>query len=290
MEVGGTTPGSGHDQLDVSGAASLNGTLNVTTLPGFTPSEGQSFQFLKYPSRSGQFATVNGTINTFLRYDVQYNATDSRLVVGTIGYPRPAGATPVRASLVPSYKTCSLPNRRHGPPLDHPSCNPPAATSPHLTVGTPDANGAGANSTGSVRLDVDLGFPGPVEDSDVRMTFSVTDVRNAGSLTDYTGELQVTGAVRITDRLNGPSETERATVQDTTFPVTAPCVSTRSTTIGAACSVTTTYNAVVPGAIREGRRAIWQLDQVQVFDGGPDGDVDTASGNTLFLKQGIFVP
>jgi len=29
---------------------------------------------------------------------------------------------------------------------------------------------------------------------------------------------------------------------------------------------------------------------VDVLDGGPDGDVDTPAGNTLFLTQGIFVP
>jgi hypothetical protein len=36
-------------------------------------------------------------------------------------------------------------------------------------------------------------------------------------------------------------------------------------------------------------RAIWALDQVQVFDGGPDGVVATAD-NSLFAVQGIFVP
>ena len=40
----------------------------------------------------------------------------------------------------------------------------------------------------------------------------------------------------------------------------------------------------------EGKRAIWQLGQVQVFDGGPDGTAATPSGNTLFAVQGVFVP
>ena len=45
-----------------------------------------------------------------------------------------------------------------------------------------------------------------------------------------------------------------------------------------------------PGALVEGRRAIWQLGALQVYDGGSDGDGDTPGDNTLFLKQGIFVP
>ena len=30
--------------------------------------------------------------------------------------------------------------------------------------------------------------------------------------------------------------------------------------------------------------------QVVVWDGGPDGDVATAAGDTPFLRQGVFVP
>ena len=44
-----------------------------------------------------------------------------------------------------------------------------------------------------------------------------------------------------------------------------------------------------PGIAREGKRAIWELSQVQVFDGGADGDADTAD-NTLFAVQGTFAP
>ena len=62
---------------------------------------------------------------------------------------RPKGATPLRASLVPSFKACAAPNRTHGAPLAFPSCNPPVQTSNFLTIGSPDANGAGANSTES---------------------------------------------------------------------------------------------------------------------------------------------
>ena len=42
-------------------------------------------------------------------------------------YPRPRGANPSRFALVPAYEPCATPNRTHGPPLAHPSCNPPRA-------------------------------------------------------------------------------------------------------------------------------------------------------------------
>jgi hypothetical protein len=41
--------------------------------------------------------------------------------------------------------------------------------------------------------------------------------------------------------------------------------------------------------IKEGLRSIWELDRVQVRDGGPDGVVSTEP-NALFLTQGVFIP
>ena len=49
--------------------------------------------------------------------------------------------------------------------------------------------------------------------------------------------------------------------------------------------------AVIRACIaREDKRAVWQLGKVQVYDGGADGDADTAGDNTLFMEQGLFVP
>ena len=47
---------------------------------------------------------------------------------------------------------------------------------------------------------------------------------------------------------------------------------------------------MIPGAAAEGTRAIWALDKLRVFDGGPDGDADTEADNSLFATQGVFVP
>lgn len=197
------------------------------------------------------------------------------------GYARPRGATPLRASLAPAYKPCTAANRTHGSPLSFGSCNPPTQVSDFVTVGTPDANGAAASSIGSVLVQV-LAAP------DVRMSASITDVRNKAGLADYTGELQGRLPLRITDKTNGPSLTESAT-GDTTFAFTIPCATTTSTTVGSTCSVVTTANAVAPGAVVAGARAIWEIQNVQVFDGGADG-VASTTPNTLFADQAIFEP
>jgi hypothetical protein len=209
---------------------------------------------------------------------------------GDVGYPRPRGASPLQVSLVPAYEQCTEGDRQHGPPLAFPSCSGPRQSSRRLTVGSPDANGRAAASVGSVRLAVRAGDPATATDeADVAVTASVTDVREQSDLADYPGELQLTQSVRFTDRGNGPSENEGGTVQDVDLSVDVPCTVTGDTAKGADCSVATTFDAVVPGLVTEGRRAIWQLADVRLFDGGSDG-VAASSPNTLFARQGIFVP
>jgi hypothetical protein len=196
------------------------------------------------------------------------------------GYPRPRGATPVQIALVPAYAQCTTANRTHGAPLAYGSCAPPAQTSGTLTVGTPDANGQGAKLYSKILYGVGSG--------DVGIIATITDVRNKSDLSDYTGELSLSPGLRITDRSNtGPGP---GTVTDATLPVTIPCAATSDTTIGSSCNLSTTVNAAYPGALVTGKRAIWQLGQVRVYDGGPDGQAATTADNTLFLDQGVFVP
>ena len=80
------------------------------------------------------------------------------------------------------------------------------------------------------------------------------------------------------------------TVADVGWGPVVPCTSSPSNTIGSTCALTSSFNALIPGSVQSGARSIWELGQVSVFDGGPDGDGDTVSDNTPFLRQGIFVP
>lgn len=218
--------------------------------------------------------------------------TDARrdiYVADVSGYPRPKGATPTRVPLVPAFRQCTTPNRTHGPPLASASCTAPVLESSQLTVGSPDANGQAANASGFLSYGVVVGAPGGADDSDVSFKVSLTDVRMQGSLADYTGQLQARPQIRITDRLNGPATNEPATGNEVELPVTVPCTTTGDTTVGSTCAITTTLDAVTPGAVPEGKRSIWALDQARVYDGGADGLVSTAP-NTLYARQGVFIP
>jgi TolB protein len=225
------------------------------------------------------------------------------------GYPRPLSASPLRVPLVTAFLECDgspnrTPNRTHGPPLEYPSCNPAVPIS-HAKVGTPDSTGSFAKSVGVVRYRTIVGAPGGADDADVSIRFDVTDVlcrwphwaqvptcgapNSTGTPEDYAGELRASVGLRITDRDNG-GPPDAGTVSDTTFSVIAPCTETSDTTIGSSCSVNTTADAVIPGSVKEGKRTIWQLGQVTVYDGGPDGDAETPTEDAVFLRQGIFVP
>jgi predicted acyl esterase len=209
------------------------------------------------------------------------------------GYARPKGASPFRVPLVPAFQQCTAPDNVHGAPLAFPSCSPPQQTSESATVGTPDSNGKRSNSLGNVVYSVITGNPNTgTDEADVAVKASITDVRKKSDLSDYEGDLQVQSIIRITDRKNSPSpgsDGDAATVVDFPFPVNMACATTALSTIGSTCSVSTTLDAVVPGAIAESKRSIWEFGQVQVFDGGDDGDVSTAP-NTLFAVQGLFYP
>ena len=203
-----------------------------------------------------------------------------------VPYPRPKGATPLRVSLVPAHGLCSSPNREHGPPLAFGSCNPPVAESAQLTTGTPDLNGQATGMSGFVRYETLVGNPAtPADEADLSLRVEITDVREQGSLADYAGEVQAQASTRLTNRDGGVT----ATVSDVLFPLTTQCAPTADATIGSTCSLTTTLDTLIPGAVVESARTILQLGQVRVVDGGPDGDPTTAP-NTVFLRQGIFVP
>jgi uncharacterized repeat protein (TIGR01451 family) len=205
-------------------------------------------------------------------------------------YVRPKGATPFRTSLVPAYLPCENLNSVHGPPLAFGSCSPPETVSGRLTLGTPDANGVHANSSGYVLMRVLAGsLTTPEDDADVKLIVSLTDVRNAGDLSDYTGELNARAGIRLTDKLNGPDGTEAGTVNDFDLNIAVPCVATASTTTGGDCTVSTSADAITPGMVVERARAIWELAKIVVDDGGPDG-VASTQDNTPYMSQGVFVP
>jgi hypothetical protein len=218
-------------------------------------------------------------------------------------HPRPAGATPIRMSLVPAYAPCAAPNRTHGPPLAFASCNPPAQTSAQATVGTPNAFGGGANSTGHLRLaEIFCGFN--CFEGDMLIDIALTDVRcvptgarcgtaNASGPADYSGEMRYSFTVRFTDHWNATAPgggTDPATVEDFTMQHSLACVQSGSTSTGSTCDLFTSQQAIIPGSLKDAKRTVMALDAVRIYDGGVDGDGDTTADNTVFARPGIFVP
>ena len=227
-------------------------------------------------------------------------------------HPRPKTAGQVRMPLVPAYQVCSAPNRTHGPPLAFASCNPPAQSAAQATVGTPDAFGGPANSVSHVRL-LDLPCASNCFDDDIGIDVVLTDVRcipagarcgsaNAAGPADYSGEVRLSFAVRLTDHGNATAPgggLDPATVQGFYFDqalasssgtLAWPCAQSGSSSTGSTCNLDTSFMALLPGSVPEIKRAIWALDELRVFDGGADGDGDTTFDNGTFLRPGVFVP
>jgi hypothetical protein len=137
----------------------------------------------------------------------------------------------------------------------------------------------------------------------IRMHVEASDVRckpgtaagycnspNANDGPDYSGELQSDATIRITDHLNGTNADEAATVVDIPFPVTLFCTNTSDQTQGGVCSIDPSMGSLIPMPVdRRPWRAVVELAQLVIKDGGADGSVATQP-NTLFATQGFFIP
>jgi len=292
------------------GASQWAGHLDTVNVCGIFSNVPGGAQALMYPS-SAQWPAADGykiTAGQQIKLHTEYqNDTGSSqidamgIMVGWLsptepGYPRPKAATPFYAPLVNAYNACGSTNRAHGGGLSYPSCNPPTLSSTQATAGTPDANSAGANFVGSVKFVVINGYVATTADeADVNVNVNITDVRKASDLSDYTGQLELRPNVEITDRNNGPAEVREGQPYDLSIPVAcAPTPGASPNAVGSTCSVSTSIDAVFPSAgnvaVRENRRSNWEIGQVKVYDGGPDGQANTIAGNTLFAVQGVFVP
>jgi len=89
IELGGTAGGA-YDQLAVSGAATLDGTLRFSHIGGFTPAPGDIFDVLTAGSSTGAFAGVDGPPGC--TYSLAYGPTSVTATVLTVAAEPPAGA------------------------------------------------------------------------------------------------------------------------------------------------------------------------------------------------------
>jgi hypothetical protein len=83
VSIGGTTVGTQFSQLQVSGAASLGGTLTAALVNGFTPTVGQTFTVLTASSVAGTFSNSTIAINATEHFAVSYTPTGVVLTVAS---------------------------------------------------------------------------------------------------------------------------------------------------------------------------------------------------------------
>jgi hypothetical protein len=222
---------------------------------------------------------------------------------------RPKAATPLYSSFVLAYPECTGTTYVHGSTtggaagFPSASCGPPSKSSTFLTVGTPDANGLPSGLVGTSKLTT---IAGP----DIRMAVNITDVHcdvaaascvgGGGFPAAYTGTVGMHYRLRITDHCNGPigpappcpaPPGTSATARDQSFLTPVPCAATGPAPAGSTCSLTTTFNTVLPGAITAGMRMQLSTHEVDVTDGGADGSAATLdAAQKPFLYEGVFVP
>jgi hypothetical protein len=202
---------------------------------------------------------------------------------------RPAGATPIAASVVIAYAPCNSanpPGSTHNPAnLPGDACIPPTQFTPRLTAGDPVVNGSPANFRGNVRLSVTQGptnvqFPSGAPSgnyvNDVRCTPAYDAgnpavcgaVPGSGNLLtaggaspnpDYSGDLNTIAYIRITDQANsgpvGGPYTSDATIKDLAFAVAADCSTTASTSIGGTCLPRHASANALCGCVAVGKRS-----------------------------------
>ena len=111
---------------------------------------------------------------------------------------------------------------------------------------------------------------------------------NGGPLSDYLGDVELKTTIRLTDK--PPTGVRTGTMRDMTLRRRTTCEWTPDDPVGSTCALNTSLDALIPGAVSEGRRTVWSLGEAEVLDGGPDGEGDTQEGDELFATQGVFVP
>jgi VCBS repeat-containing protein len=152
-EIGGSDPGTGYDQVAVSGAATLAGTLRVSLANGFCGTG--AYDVLTYASRSGDFAIKQGLNQGSLQFATEPLPTFYRLnatgacITGPIANPDAYSVAEDTALAVPA------------PGVLGNDTDPQPGTVLTAAVATPPANGTLAlNSDGSFTYTPNANFSG----------------------------------------------------------------------------------------------------------------------------------
>ncbi len=83
IDIGGASPGSGHDQIKVDSKVTFNGNLQLFLTGGFLPSMGDSYVIVKYSDHTGEYQNIQTqSFGSNLGFRPEYDDLELRLVVG----------------------------------------------------------------------------------------------------------------------------------------------------------------------------------------------------------------
>jgi hypothetical protein len=85
IELAGTTRGTQYDAVDIAGTAALDGELHVSTLNGFVPLPGMTFNVMSFDSHSSSFDLINDTGFAGLTITPIYSANSLQLAMSGVG-------------------------------------------------------------------------------------------------------------------------------------------------------------------------------------------------------------
>jgi hypothetical protein len=75
IHLNGTTECSAHDKINVTGNATIGGTLTISLASGFTPIAGQSFTILQAGNRTGFYSTINYPTVSGIAWTTSYTSS-----------------------------------------------------------------------------------------------------------------------------------------------------------------------------------------------------------------------
>ncbi len=260
LKVGGAAAGTLFDQVNVTGTAALDGTLNVSLINGFGPSAGESFDVLNFASSSGSFATFNSPLIGGL----------PELSTSTM----PASLDLVGATTSPDLAVSDI----NFTPAN-------ALLGQNVTVTYTDTNlGTQATTAGNWTDSVYLS-PETVVDANAVLLGRVTHTGNLAGLASYTGTLTaplpgtMVGSyhviVVVDSGLQVP-DTNRANnvaVAATSLAVSAPLL---------------TLGTPVTGTIASGQDLYYQLNLAEAADVRITGSYALAGEASLYVRYGAI--
>jgi hypothetical protein len=176
VEVGGLTPGTEFDRLVVGGNTTLAGTVEVTLVDAFVPTDGNTFRIMTYPSGTGDFDDVTGAsgftdavTSTFA--ELLFNSGPS----GTATPTRTRTHTPtgtVAATTTPTTTTATTTT----PTATVVVTGTPAPSNTNTPTTTPTATGTAADTStpgGATATPTPTGTPTPTQAGGFTVTRTV---------------------------------------------------------------------------------------------------------------------